>query len=266
METVKQYLQKANSVVSNNPLAKQVCGLLLGLCYVFGVLSLPTLFNVMYVGLFLHTVREILRYQSCQQQKTESNVNLLTLVYYWMCLSSMLLSYSVLKIVIMYVNFMYIPELLINLLFTGTLVYVVRDLRKYYSGKQMESFKLHKTEVTGEINSPTLSKVITHTANFYSVNMKVYDKLFMFGANCLTYGVEVVYSGFGLAFDYLFMGFVKACELYQQITSKLGLNSDAKLNSQNLQNKDIIFPETTQTMPMATAPSLEETQNQLKTD
>jgi hypothetical protein len=180
-----QYYESFNNYLHTNKNLRYIVGSLLILCFVLNWIPFSTITNMMYFGLFLISSRTILLSHTYKLDNTSNNtVNFEKILMWWTGLYFFDTSYKVLHHTSYHILESFILTSLINIVYLTFLLQVVNNLENEFTlnplpkllyVKRVELFGQNKDLHTKNY----LNNIVNMSINFYRVNMKFYDHIFL---------------------------------------------------------------------------------------
>jgi hypothetical protein len=188
-----------------NRALQQTVGFLLLVCHTMGYITLYPAFVLMHGGLFFYTCREIIRYHSTTleniKETTTQPIDLINIIYNWIGLTGLTSSYYILDFIKYYFG-SYVISSIINYIYFNMFLYLVQDLKNYYNNSLPNIYSIK--QVVPLQGNNNFNKLVIISINFYRVNMRLYDFIFLnIGAKMFYAFYTVPYESNYYSTDYL---------------------------------------------------------------
>jgi hypothetical protein len=199
---------------------RHLFGLFITMLFVLGFIRLEgVIINCIYFVLFMLTCREILHYHTLQISQKSQTVDLMKLIQYWTSLYSYQLSYYLLNNISTYFNST-ILTVLINGTFLSIMIYAFQDIANDFETCPLINLTYVKRVDLGN-NNNTIVKLVNSSVNFYRVNMKVYDHMFLSVLPKFFYNIfMIVYESYGFSTNFILSSYHKSKTLAETLRDR----------------------------------------------
>ncbi|ARF09154.1 hypothetical protein Catovirus_2_103 [Catovirus CTV1] len=177
MQKISEVIYNWSDRIKNDDLLRNLAGIAFGSFFVFGVINISTVFNILMIVMLLYSVRQIML-QSVE--KSENTADLLNLNHMWICLVGLHYTYNFLW-VLFYAFGGYVLVLLLNLTFTIILTRMLNNLAEWFTKKDvLKAFNMKEYELKKDENYPeSLIYQVNFMTKLYSINSKIIDEVIL---------------------------------------------------------------------------------------
>lgn len=222
VKSISEYTEKVHTHIKDHIMIQNFLGLSITFSYAFGYLNLNTLISMLYFSLFMFTCREILHYHTLNISGSTQTIDLMNLVQYWVGLYAYYFSYNLLIVIFGYLGSLLLT-VLINGLFFSILLYALQDLFVEFTAVPLPKLTYVKRVdlYEGTKNPTTVTKLVNSSVNFYRVNMKFYDHVFLSVCPNMFYTVFMIaYESYGFSTNFVLSSYYQVKSVMESIRDK----------------------------------------------